>query len=205
MNEHAAIERVIACLQEYGFRTVDPRLKVGDLFLFDAILVGDDPQPIVVVEYKAAAGAKALRDYIRKLESFVWALYTEGKQHTVTAILIVDKGLPGETLEDLSKRLIGTCRVFILPDDFSPAQLRLALLPLSNPAVTQSKAFGKNAGDVASALMLLKSDTEGSGPAYLMHLSRDCRSPQDMSARLADEFLRRLKEMEDALTETETQ
>lgn len=202
-NEHLAVERVVTSLAEYGLRKVDSKLKAGDLFSFDAVLVGEDPQPIFVVEYKTAANPKAIRDYVRKLESLAWALYSEGKHHTITAILIVEKGFPGQTLESLSKKLIGTCRIFILPDDFSAKQLNTALLPLSRPAVVRRDVRTQEAGDVADALAQLKLEVEGTRAAGLVSLSRNCGSAEEMSVRLDDEFQKRVKELEDALTEAE--
>ena len=121
----------------------------------------------------------------------------------ITAILIVDKDVRGEMVESISKRLVGTCRIFVLPADFSLAKINTALLPLSSPDVMRETTHSGVGADFADALMLLKADVQGSEATDLVRLSRGCRTAKEMSARLVDEFLRRVKEIEDALTEPE--
>ncbi len=200
----SAIRMLIEILEKrFGFRRISIPILVGNRVAFDAVMIGEDPVPLVIIEHKQRAEERTIKEFVQRLKSFVWALHSQGKRHLVSGILLLEGDVSEAELAKVTSGLSGICRVFVLTANMPREKVESELLSLGTPAFAKGRSEG---ADLMALIEEMSSDASVAvreHAADVVSIARDCRSPNEVSGKLWDEFRKRIGEVDDASPDSE--
>jgi hypothetical protein len=198
-SEPDIVERIIDILRSDGsYSKLKGQVLLEKGFSFDALLTSEDPMSLVVIEHKDRADERTLRDYVRQLRSFVWALFADGKRFMVSAVLVLGDELSGASGAALTKELSGTCRVFLISETMTDEKLRAELISLSEPEFAKSRPKQSNTDRLLQEISSIGESTKSESAIHLVKLVKGSRSAEEVSRKLLQRFKQLVREVEDA-------
>jgi hypothetical protein len=188
-------ELVRVAVESWNLRESQQK-EFGDSFSFDAVLIGDDPQTIIIIEEIVKADQKSVKEKTRKIESFMWFLYSQKKHNLVTLILLFEEQPTEGTISELRRSVTGLSRLFIVSRRMSLAEVKGELYPLGAPKWISSRD-NQGAVRVLEQLAVVLGDVD-SGDVF-KHMVSQSRSSEELKNNISDAFQQLLNEATDAL------
>lgn len=205
MIDASAVEKLIRVLEtNCGFQRVHKSILSGEPFEFDAVLQSPDPLTLVVVQYRSAPPEEDLRQLSRQLASFVWSLFSLGKRHMASVVLLTDNPLSAKQCFEMKADLNGVCRLILLDTQMSGEETKSRLLPMGKPTFTRMKLTGIQTSKTIERLIETAPDHMKPHLQGILEISGKSRNAEEVTDRISDEYQRLINEALDALKKSDS-